>query len=338
MPDPTPGYDHLYVKTSTRYIPLNEFGSAELSAVDERGYDRTGVTRFYINDEPLEGNIFHPSEMGEVRVKAIHEDLESEEISLFVEEPLNRKTLLEYVTGRTCGICPWPGHQVDSMHHANDRIVGYSIHLRDELALPEIEPFLALQGIYGAPNVRLNRTGLDISGSSFIDYVPAIAGSTHSALSSQPPMEIALSSTISGDQLEMEVSAKFYQTLIQPLYLTVVLVEDKVIINNQANAYSGYDLEGLPYSALPDPIPEYETFNVAREYLTDKGGEEVDLSANHAGQTLTVGTFQTSIPLEFEQENGYLIAFLHKGEEGSGVSSVFNTQIAPLGVAVDFKE
>lgn len=332
----TPYQDSLYVTASSYDLPFNLFGKTILSAQDEFGGDLTALTTFYVNGTPIDGRVFTPQATGTYLIKAVYKDIVSPEREIRVTTPLKKKILLEYFTSKYCGFCPAAGYRADSLDISSDYIIDYAIHSQDELSMTNALDYYAYHGIDGRPVVLVNRTATR--------NIPAWVGiqeltdSIDLFMSRQPEAGLAIESSLSGEQLNINVNAKTYRGIEGDLYLTVAIVEDSVISNNQLNYFSGWETySNTPFYTQPDPIPVYTNHNVLRAILTPLEGQKIE-SIPASGTTGTIGQFQFSTTDVQDFSKAHIIAFLHSQRGAERISTVINSQIVKAGESVSYEE
>jgi hypothetical protein len=335
-PDPSPNADWIKIEASSTRIPVNEYSIAKLKAVTDQGVNVTEGTVFYVNGEKLDGHSFSPSSTGVYSVKGIYRDLESPEINITAEIPRNKKVLIESFTSRTCGWCPWIGKRVDSLHHANEKVIGYSIHGQDQLALAEAPDFEEYLSVYSRPAIRINRGY--VRNYAAPTEIQGLLDSVSFFLSTQPDVELAIQSNLQNQTLNVKVLGRFFENIYTDLYLTLLIVEDDIVTNNQFNYFSGAPYEACPYTEEPNPIPTYKNHHVLRQFLTNSKGNAIDMSTIEPGQERELGTFQTPVYNPIKPENSFIIALLHEQVQSIEFSSVLNAQIVKMGEDVGFEE
>lgn len=327
----------LIVRSGVDDLPLNEYGKAFLQAEGDGALDLSTETEFYANDQKITGNIFEPAGTGIFHIKGIYKGVESNEIEIKVSPPLNKKILLEYYTNVGCGWCPWMGFRVDSLHKANSKVIGYTIHGDDVLEVPGVQDFQVYQHIVGRPTVRINRG----YARNFwpVGEIAGLRDSISFMLSQQPPLELAIESSLNGDELHVVVRGKIYKPLQGPLYLTLIAVEDGLITHNQANLFSNQaSYANCPFTSQPNPIPEYENHNVLRMFISAYNGDLVLNTPLTPDQEPTLGAYDLTLENVTDPQSAFLIAFVHTRRVDAEISSVLNAQIVALGHAVGFKE
>lgn len=328
----------IIINASSSLMPLNEFGVSILTAVSERRYDITAETTFYVDGEKIEGNIFKPNAIGKYIVKGEYRGARTKEIELVVKEPRNRKVLIELFTSRRCVWCPWIAHRVDSLSNSNDNVVAYSIHGEDELTISEGSLLEELLMVSGRPSVRINR-GYARRNLDPIE-IQGLIDSVYFFLSHLTELELSINSDFNDHTMDVKVYGKFYEEMDKELYLTVNVVEDKIITENQYNGFSGHPNESNPFSDKPHPIPVYQNHNTLRKVLTDVYGEKLAWDEVDLEQPILIADIQKSFDeLNIKNtEEAYIIAVVHERREGIDISSVRNAQIVKMGGDIGFDE
>ena len=334
--DLTPYENAIYLTSSSTDLPFNAYGKAILGTETDLGGDVTPHTAFYVNGVPLQSNVFFPADTGVYTITGIYKDLESEPMEVRVTPARNKKVLIEYFTSRTCGWCPWIGSRLDSMDMANENVISYSIHGEDEMQIPETNPLQEYLQVFERPSVRTNR-GYVRNASTPIE-VKRLADTVSYFLSRQPAAELAIASQWNENLLTIDVSGKFYGLLPEPVYLTMLIVEDSIISSNQYNYFSGSSLQGCPYTALPNPIPMYQNHNVLRGVMSAIRGDLLDLSGLVLRQSYPLGSYQFEFPALVDKKKSKVIAILHYRRDSIEVSSVLNAQQVDAGATAEFTD
>ena len=334
--DLSPGVDWVQVKSTSYTIPFNGSSAAFLSAFSSSGDQVTWHAEFYVDDVPLIKNKFIPQAEGSYFVTAKYKDLVSAPVEINVVPPLSKKILIENFTSRTCGFCPWIGNRLDSLDQANPNVISYSIHGQDELETEETYDLQDLLSVYSRPSVRVNRGYVrnfeaPIEINELIDSVQFMLGS-------QPGIEISIQSSLNGNDLSAQVFCKYHSETRNDLYLTLMLVEDSVITQDQYNYFNGYPWTYCPFATLPFYLPEYVNHNVLRKTLTNPRGDLISLVAFEKNIVQNLGQFHYTIPPWIDIHHTKLIAILHRVQKGIEVSSVINSQIVKVGSNVDFDQ
>lgn len=335
--DNLPQSKFLYIQSSSTDLPLNEYGQAILNASDEAQNNMTDYTIFYVNGNPIPGNIFKPETTGIYQVKGVYNHIESGNIELRVEAPLNKKVLLEYYTAVGCGWCPWMGYRVDSLHKNNTQVIGYSLHGDDYLEAPGLQEIQVHQTVEMRPAVRVDRGYVRDFYESY--EITGLLDSIRQFLSVQPPLEISVSTSLNNNALAIDIKGKVYRDLTPDLYVTCVLVEDKVMSHNQSNNFSGRpNYTHCPFTELSDPIPDYENHNLLRKFVSGYFGDPIQLNTLHTGQEGDIASYSTLLENVTIPDNCWVIVLVHGYSGNYEKSSVLNAQIVQAGKSAGFKE
>ncbi|HZV44485.1 MAG TPA: Omp28-related outer membrane protein [Saprospiraceae bacterium] len=336
--DLTPGIWFIKVKSSSYAIPFNGLGAAELFAYSSSGDNITASTTFFVNHEKLDGNKFVPGALGIYSITASYYDLNSEPIEIKVEPPLNKKVLIENFTSRICGFCPWIAARLDSLDQASPNVISYSIHGQDELEVEETPVLQELLVVYHRPAIRINR-GYARNFSAPIQIKPLI-DSVQYFLATQPQLELSIQSSVQGQSVTAKVSGKYYEDINvkDVIFLTLALVEDGVITQDQYNYFNGYPWDYCPFATQPFYMPDYKNHNVLRKVLTDPKGDLITTVPFEYGIVQELGSFTFSIDSTFDIGNLKLIAFVHRQQDGIEASTVLNSQMVKVGNQVAFNE
>ena len=325
------------LESSIYKLPVNEYSVAVLKA-SNAGNDITDSCKFYINDVLIESNIFKPITTGIYTIQSVYKNTKSNTIEIEAVASLNKKVLIELFTSRTCGFCPWIGVRLDSFHNANPKVISYSIHGQDELVIDGTGDLQEYLQVYARPAVRIDH-GYVRNYAAPIE-IGRLIDSVHQFLSVQPKLEISIQSNLQQDKLSINVFCKYYEKIWEDLYVTVVLVEDSVITQNQYNYFSGYPhpSHGGPYISLPYYLPEYENHNVLRKFLTDPRGDKINKVDYFNPAPQEVAPYEITLGNEINPANTWIIATVHMRRDGIEASSVLNAQIVKVGETVDFSD
>lgn len=334
--DLSPGVNWIKVESSSYTIPFNGTGIATLTAISSSGDQLYDHTAFYVNDQKLDKIVFTPKALGTYSIYARYKDLTSTPIEIKVENPLNKKVLIESFTSRICGFCPWIGARLDSLDDANSNVISYSIHGQDELEVSETYPLQQLLSVYARPSVRINR-GYVRNFDAFLE-INELVDSVQYFLSSQPRIELSIESAIHQQNITVKVDCKYFEEIKDDIYLSLMLVEDSVITQNQYNYFSGYPWTYCPFAALPDSLSNYSNHNVLRKVITDTNGDMISKTGFVYGKTQEIGSYTFSVDTKIDLSKASLIAIVHRRQAGIEISTVLNAQQVKVGENIGFDE
>ncbi|MEZ4778450.1 MAG: Omp28-related outer membrane protein [Flavobacteriaceae bacterium] len=284
--------------------------------VDASGNNYNDTGTFYVNGNPITGNIFSSTQTGSYEVYAEYtiegENFTSETKTFQIFIP-KRKVVVEDYTGAWCGYCPAVSAAIENVYDLTSNITSIAIHNNDELAL-SIEPALRTEfGVFGFPSGRINRTTTWGSGLNF----PTTAVTSLAGL--DVATAISISSSVTNGNLAVKVSL-ISENDLQNTKLVVYLTEDGIPLD-QTNYFNGDS--SSPYFGLGDPIIDFEQNHVLRASLTNAFGNEIP-------STNALTTYETSfnyeIPSNFVNEKLSIVVMLVDTD-----NNALNSQYAKVG-------
>ena len=266
--------------------------------------DVTSDATFFINNVEINGNTYQSNSVGNYSVKAVYLGVESEimTISYFdgTEVNFTKRVLIEDYTGTWCGYCPRVAHAIDLVNNQTDKAVAVAIHrASSNPTSSNYDPFNYdatelenLINIPGYPKSTLNRT---------IQWNFPEPNNVNQALTltqgDNPKLGLAMNSTLTGNQLSLDVNVKFSNTF-DNLKLVVYVLENGLIYD-QYN-YTNY------YGAI-HPLPNYTHNHVLRDCITPILGDNIANS-----ETVPANVYQRSfnIPLPSNIANAQNVEFV----------------------------
>lgn len=234
-----------------------------------------------------------------------------------------KKVLFEEGTGTWCGWCPRGTVALKNMHqNYPDKFIGIAVHGGGSDPMIN-STYINSTGISGFPGMNVDRI---VKGAG----VSENAMKTQLAEFSMPtPVELSGTSTISGRDVSINVSSKFYSNFTNVDFkLGLIVVENGVTGTtanyNQANYYAGGGNGPMGgYENLPNPVPASQMVynNVGRELLGGYNGQ-----ANSVPATLTDGqevtyTFNYTVPAAYDIDKLYGVVVLIDSNDGRIVNA-----------------
>lgn len=226
-----------------------------------------------------------------------------------------QKILCEMFTGEWNPNCPTGADTLKAMLSVDSNVIAACIHQGDWLA---ITPFfdalnIHLGGVNGFPRAAFNR--LPATKGSQLDSI------TYSIfnwrlnleellLKKQTDCGLAISSKESNDNLEMSVFIGYNDSLLKRTRLTVYLIEDSVLAQNQLNADTNY----IHHQVL-------------RKVLTSYTGDSV---AMLDGKMITKNYSMTLNGYYNKKSNLKIVAFINIIGDDFKTNEVLNVQEASL--------
>lgn len=214
-----------------------------------------------------------------------------------IEQPIpgkfKKNVLIEDYTGTWCQYCPRVLHGLKQAEEEGLNAFPVSIHRTvgnsvDPYNFPAAAPLEQIIGLSGYPTAMLNRKILWDNETSTTEVKNQIKPNSD--------LGIALTSTVSGGNINLDVNIKFAENL-SGLKLVVYVLEDGLIYN-QANATSFFGGAQILF--------DFEHNHVLRSCLTDLVNGEALIDTNN-GETITRNF---SIPVPSNVSNANNISFV----------------------------
>jgi hypothetical protein len=242
-----------------------------------------------------------------------------------------RKVLIEETTSAEGSYCPDGAAIIEGLISAHPNvIIAAAYHDFDtmEISAPMDELTTALGGTMLYPSASINRTPYSgsttppifMDSSNWNDAVDLLLPET-------APCGLRLETSLSGNTATVTVSVGFHAPQSGDVRLSVLITEDNVIAEPQANFYTP--------TYGPDPIVGYPYMHVFRVFITPVSGEKMDVSGIGAGQGLErEHTF--SIPSGSVAANINVIAAVHTYGPAAEDKRILNVQSVRLGSTKDW--
>lgn len=226
----------------------------------------------------------------------------AQEPKLVSTEPSNRNVLIEELTGRNCGYCPWGQYFVNQTIKKNPgRVFTVNIHKQSSLSPTSYPNLNTLKGgdIAAAfnkdgslPEAMVNRNEEESVGLSttqnWWDQM------TTEQLNQAAECNIAGTVSINPDTRLARITVEVYYTAdskVENNYLTVIMLQDSILGSQSGTEYNQEQMVGEQYCHM----------HVYRNTITDKWGDAI--SPTTAG-TLITETYKYTIPESIGSPNG----------------------------------
>lgn len=276
----------------------------ELNVNTDAGENVTEQSTIFVNGEPIDGNTYNTDEVGIVSVRAEYLNLSSEvlevEYSDGSEINFRKRALVEDYTGTWCGWCPRVARAIELVDEQSDDVVFVAIHrspsgTQDPYVFEDADALESLINTPGYPKGFINRmTQWDFPEP---DNVGQVLSFTQGA---NPKLGLAISSEISGNQVDLDVDIQFSQDF-QGLKLVVYLLENDLVYP-QVN-YTAY------YNGV-NPVEDYVHDHTLRATMTDVLGDPISGEETLTG-SITTESFNFDLPSEIENaQNLEFVAFI----------------------------
>jgi hypothetical protein len=256
----------------------------------------------YLNTTPLVTNFFTPVATGTLSVYAVYQvsstvTLTSPTIQIPVQQCINfnKRVLIEDYTGTWCQYCPRVAYAISQVRLQTSDAVVVAIHRgNDPYNFPEAVTLETMIGLTGYPTGMLNRkTVWTYPETSYVSQPVNLTSGTN------PRVGLAMTNTISGNTVSVQVRVKFGQNLTN-LKLVVYALEDNLIYN-QTNSTSYYG--GV------NPIVNFDYDDVLRGYLTTNILGDAITGSTNLNDVYTK-TFTYTIPSGYVAANMHFAAFV----------------------------
>ncbi len=262
------------------------------TATNSDGEDLTSESTFFVNGTEIEGHTFTSEVVGSFTITASYLNVNSEPVVVNFhdgsEVNFAKNLLIEDYTGTWCGYCPRVAHAIELVKNQTTNVVPVAIHRvssnPDDASYDpynfDSEVLENLINVPGYPKGLLNRSTLwNFPEPNNVNQAIALTQGEN------PKLGLAMTSTVSGNNLSLDVNVKFAKDF-SGMKLVVYVLENG-LIHEQHNYTSFYNGEDL--------IANYEHNHVLRACLTPLLGEAVADAETKTGKTYK-RTFNVPLP------------------------------------------
>ena len=256
----------------------------------------------YVNANPIVSNTYSATTAGTISVYAVYQvsstvTLTSPTIQITIQQAINfnKRVLIEDYTGTWCQYCPRVAYAISQVRLQTSDAVVVAIHRgNDPYNFADAASLETMIGLTGYPTGMLNRkTDWTYPETSNINQAVALTTGAN------PRVGLAMTNTISGNIITVQVKVKFGQSLTN-LKLVVYALEDNLVYN-QTNSTSYYG--GV------NPIVNFDFDDVLRGYLTSSIlGDPITGSTN--SNDVYTKTFTYTVPGGSNAANMHFAAFV----------------------------
>lgn len=224
------------------------------------GVNVTSSAVIKTGDTTINSGTFTSATAGTFEVSATYLDFTSEVVTVNFTPAINftKRVLIEDYTGTWCGYCPRVSKGIELVKLATDKATVVAIHRGDDPYNFNAQVLENMIGLTGYPTAKLNRrTEWTYPEPSNVNQVVNLTSG------SKPKLGLAMKSTVSGGNINLEVKTKF-GTNFSSAKLVVYVLENNLIYN-QVN-YTQYFGGG-------SVIPNFVHDHVLRASLTNLLGD-----------------------------------------------------------------
>lgn len=272
------------------------------------GQDLTADAEFYVDNVKIEGNTYTSDVVGTHVVTATYYSVTSSPLTITFHDGseinFRKKMLIEDYTGTWCGFCPRVAWAIELVHQQTDDAIAVAIHgPSSDPSNAGYDPYnfdakvlTDLLNFSGYPQGYLNRmTRWKALQPNNINQAIALTQGEN------PKMGLAITSTVEGGNINMDVNVQFGKDFGNKLRLVVYVVENGLIYeqHNYTDYYDGVDV-----------IEDFEHNHVLKACLTQLLGDDIDGAQTKLAQTYT-RNFAVAVPANIANaDNIEFIAFV----------------------------
>ena len=313
-------FQSLILSADTNRILIGSSITFSLTDNIDRNLSTESGTTYLVNGSAISSNVFTPNTNGSFSVQATYDGVTSNTIIVnALSEDFSVKPLIEDYTGAWCGWCPRIAYSIELVEDETNNAIPVAIHNGDTMTYQFESQLRNYFGVTGFPTGKINRTtDWAYPENSNIAQVTDLA-------SDRSDIGLSISSTRTGNNLSIDVSAKFSLTHTENLKLFVCLVEDG-LHETQTNYTSFYG--GV------DHIANMEHNHVLRKIYTNLLGDAIPSSDTEMDDTYTT-SFNVTIPAVCQataSDKLQIVAFIVNGDTKAAI----NAQKAYVETTQDF--
>jgi len=341
----------LELALSSSSVPVgSEISFQLMSSIDG---DVSASSTFFVNGNEISGNTFVPTEASDHNEVYGVYDGKTSAVKTFsstdvVPSEYTQKLLLEDYTGTWCGYCPRMITIANYLTDYSPNIIPVAIHTPGSPSDPwlyEHAVEMMSSAVYntgGAPAGQFNRI-VKVDQNQIVAPCPNDRQFFHDQvdpfLNQNAPLGLAINSSLSGNNLTMNVKVGFASANITNPKLVVYLIEDG-LTHNQANYFSGSTIvdcdPAYNYADMPNPIPNFPQEHVLLKAYTDIYGDAIPQDAVAEG---SVWSWERTYPLPSTVTNAQnlsIVAFVLGNGNSIPTNGALNVQSAKVGTHQDF--
>ena len=236
--------------------------------------DKTDDSTYSVNSTNIANNMYSTNIVGGYTVKSTLDGIESNELAIIVEAlgpRFQKHAVIEDYTGTWCGWCPRVMYGIEQVEATTNNAIVVAAHIGDVMQNNYSVSLKNSFGITGYPTAYLDR---DVTWNS---PEPSNVAQVVNYTIDPSRVGISLEAALSGTEVSLEVSTKFGENYSDDLFLTVFVLEDGVVANqdNYTDYYGGVSV-----------ITDFSHSHVLRHSLTNVTGDQIP-----AGQTTKLNTY-----------------------------------------------
>ncbi len=244
-------------------VPINK--KVTFRVISNLGDNIIEKTTLYINNTPIKEHFFIPTKLGKFKVKAVYEEIESNEIEINVEDIVFYQMfpIVEDYTGTWCGYCTRVAYAISLLEKKTDKAIPIAIHCSfgryEPMATKYSDVLTKYFNVTGFPTALINR------GSRWIYPEPNNLDQITNLSYRNGLLAVALTSKVEDNKINVTVKVKTSQDFTNTK-LVVFLLENGIKASqvNYTNYYGG-----------KGEIKDFIHNHVLREAFTDPKGDDI---------------------------------------------------------------
>ncbi|SMC84338.1 Omp28-related outer membrane protein [Moheibacter sediminis] len=305
-------------------IPFGE-GKFEFTVENSQNEDITSSSTIYVNDTPIIGNEFSPTEPGTYEVYAQKDNSTSNTISLAVSEKnkFTHKVMVEDFTGTWCGYCPRVMDAFVKLSEITNKVVPIGVHSGDSFQIPEYAQLENLVPNFGGyPTAFINRSAVwSINENENLEEVT-------SKINANSTIGISISSQLDENNGTVSVRFAFGANYNQSLKYGIYILENG-LVENQVNYYTGSN--GL--FGGTNPLVNFVHNHTLRGYATPNiAGKALPSGQSMYGNIIELPNLATSNYTSLDVNKLEIVVFIMDAN-----GKVLNVQVAPANTVKGFE-
>lgn len=307
---------------------------------------------FFVNGQQIDGNTFTPVEVNAANEVYASYNGKNSSTNTFtstdvIPSAYTQKVLLEDYTGTWCGWCPRMNSIMHYLTDYSDRVIPVAIHTQGSPQDPWVYQYaqdMASTSNYGAGAAPAGKINRIFTLDQFQQQHPCprdkevYYSQIDTYLNMSAPLGLAIHSTLSGSNLNINVKVGFAADNVPDARLVVVLLEDG-LVHPQYNYFSGSNVTCDPeydYANMPHPIQGFTHNHVLLKSFTDIYGDLIPSAQISNGAVYSV-PFNVALPSNVTNANNLsIVAFVLGNGDQISNREVINVQSAKVGTNQDF--
>jgi len=284
------------------------------SVAGNNGDNLTSAATITYNGINIGGNGYTATTSGLYEFVATYDAFTSNTLEVNVLPPptkFSRNVLIEDYTGTWCGYCPRVAYAIEQVESQTDKVVVVATHLSSQSTPDPYHNSTAVElanafNVSGLPTANLNRT------TTWNYPEPNNVNQALSLTVDNADLGIALSPSVNGNNLNVEVKVKIGELFLPGSAKLVVFLLEDGLIYNQTNYTS--------YYGGTSTISNFEHNGVLRASFTDVLGDAIPANQLTGGNVYTT-TLSMSLPSTISNSNNIKVVAIVTESNNTAINS-----------------